>query len=213
MALLLAGLPVEVPGATVNRLCGSGLDAVATRRAPIAAGEADLVLAGGVETMTRAPFVDGEGRPSAFDRAATSTCYDTTLGWRFVNPAAGGAYGTDSMGETAENVAEQLRRLARRTRTRSRCESQQRAAAAQDGGPLRRARSCRSTCPQPQGRARTSSTRDEHPRRTPRWRRWRGCSRRSAQGGTVTAGNSSGLNDGAAALLLASEAARGAARR
>jgi 3-oxoadipyl-CoA thiolase len=200
MALLLAGLPDTVSGATVNRLCGSGADAVATAARAIRAGEADLVVAGGVESMSRAPFVIPK---AASPFARTAEIYDSTMGWRFVNPAFQAMYGTDGMGETAEIVAEE-RGVSRADQDAFALRSQQRAAkAAADGyfddeiTPV--------PVPRRKGEPQQVS-RDEHPRETDydKLARLRPAFR---DGGTVTAGNSSGVNDGAAALLLASERA------
>ena len=197
MALLLAGLPTSVPGATLNRLCGSGLDAVGTAARAIRAGEADLMLAGGVESMTRAPFVTGKAT-EAFARQAET--YDTTIGWRFVNGLMHAMHGTDSMPETAENVAEQYQ-VSRHDQDAFALRSQGKAAAAQASGFL-----AGEIAPVTvKGRkGDTVVDRDEHPRettlealgklRTP-----------FRSPGTVTAGNASGVNDGAAALLIASE--------
>jgi 3-oxoadipyl-CoA thiolase len=200
MALLLAGLPDTVSGATVNRLCGSGADAVATAARAIRAGEADLVVAGGVESMSRAPFVIPKAA-SPFARAAE--IYDSTMGWRFVNPAFHAVYGTHGMGETAEIVAEE-RGVSRADQDAFALRSQQRAAkAAADGyfdGEI-------TPVPVPRRKGEpVPVSRDEHPRETDgdTLARLRPAFR---DGGTVTAGNSSGVNDGAAALLLASERA------
>jgi 3-oxoadipyl-CoA thiolase len=200
MALLLAGLPDTVSGATVNRLCGSGADAVATAARAIRAGEADLVVAGGVESMSRAPFVIPK---AASPFARTAEIYDSTMGWRFVNPAFHAAYGTHGMGETAEIVAEE-RGVARADQDAFALRSQQRAAkAAADGyfdGEI-------TPVPVPRRKGEPEQvSRDEHPRETDyaKLARLRPAFR---DGGTVTAGNSSGVNDGAAALLLASERA------
>jgi acetyl-CoA C-acetyltransferase len=198
MAALLAGLPVEVPGATINRLCGSGLDAVGTAARAIRAGEAGLMIAGGVESMSRAPFVMPKAE-SAFSRS--NAVYDTTIGWRFVNKLMKAQYGVDSMPETAENVATDFgiereaqdrmalasqprpwRRSSRLLRARDRAGDD----AAEEGRPL----SCAGRAPardQPGGAGQAQG--------------------RGAPDGTVTAGNASGVNDGACALLLASEAA------
>jgi 3-oxoadipyl-CoA thiolase len=202
MAALLAGLPVEISGATVNRLCGSGLDALATAARLVRAGEADLVVAGGVESMSRAPFVLGKAdAPFARD----TRLYDTTIGWRFVNPRMHELFGTDAMGETAENVAEEWK-VARADQDAFALRSQLRARAAQKRGrlgqeivPVAVAR----------GKESVQVAEDEHPRDTtlealarlkPAFR----------AGGTVTAGNASGVNDGACALLVASERAAAA---
>ena len=198
MALLLAGLPDTVSGATINRLCGSGADAVAVAARSIRAGEADLVIAGGVESMSRAPFVLPKAT-APFARGAE--IYDTTMGWRFVNPAMQAAYGTDSMGETAEIVAAE-RGVSRADQDAFALRSQQRAAKAQaqeyfaeEITPV--------PVPQRNGDP-VYVSQDEHPRETDldKLARLRPAFR---DGGTVTAGNSSGVNDGAAALLLASE--------
>jgi 3-oxoadipyl-CoA thiolase len=198
MALLLAGLPETVSGATINRLCGSGADAVAVAARTIRAGEADLVIAGGVESMSRAPFVLPK---AAVPFARGAEIYDTTMGWRFVNPALQAAYGTDSMGETAEIVAAE-RGVSRADQDAFALRSQQRAAKAQEYfeeeiTPV--------PVPQRKGDP-VYVSQDEHPRATDldKLARLRPAFR---DGGTVTAGNSSGVNDGAAALLLASERA------
>ena len=200
MALLLAGLPDTVSGATVNRLCGSGADAVATAARAIRTGEADLVVAGGVESMSRAPFVIPK---AASPFARTAEIYDSTMGWRFVNPAFHAVYGTHGMGETAEIVAAE-RGVARADQDAFALRSQQRAAkAAADGyfdGEI-------TPVPVPQRKGEPELvSRDEHPRETDydKLARLRPAFR---DAGTVTAGNSSGVNDGAAALLLASERA------
>ena len=200
MAALLAGLPTTVPGATVNRLCGSGLDAVGLAARAIKTGEAELAIAGGVESMSRAPFVMPKAE-SAYSRAAT--VYDTTIGWRFVNKALEAQYGIDSMPETAENVAEAFQ-VTREDQDAFALRSQERAAAAQDSGRLAKEIV---PVPIPQRRGEPIPVeRDEHPRRT--------TLEKLAQlptpfrsGGSVTAGNASGVNDGAAALIVASEAA------
>jgi 3-oxoadipyl-CoA thiolase len=198
MALLLAGLPDTVSGATINRLCGSGADAVAVAARTIRAGEADLVIAGGVESMSRAPFVLPK---AAVPFARGAEIYDTTMGWRFVNPALQAAYGTDSMGETAEIVAAE-RGVSRADQDAFALRSQQRAAKApeyfeEEITPV--------PVPQRKGDP-VYVSQDEHPRETDldKLARLRPAFR---DGGTVTAGNSSGVNDGAAALLLASERA------
>ena len=200
MASLLAGLPVEVSGATINRLCGSGLDALGSAARAIKAGEAALMMAGGVESMSRAPFVSPKAE-SAFSRAAT--VYDTTIGWRFVNKLMKEKYGVDSMPETAENVALEFK-IEREAQDRFALASQLRAVAAQRAGHL-----AREITPvmiaQKKGDALVIDT-DEHPRETSleALAKLKGIVR---EGGTVTAGNASGVNDGACALLLASEAA------
>jgi 3-oxoadipyl-CoA thiolase len=200
MALLLAGLPETVSGTTVNRLCGSGADAVAIAARAVRAGEADLVIAGGVESMSRAPFVTAKAQ-SAYDRSVA--VHDTTLGWRFVNPEMERLYGTDSMGETAENVATE-RDVSRVDQDAFALRSQERAAKAVASGRLAED-IVPVTVPARRGDP-TVVEQDEHPRSTslealarlkPAFR----------AGGSVTAGNSAGINDGAAAVLVASEAA------
>jgi len=200
MAVLLGGLPEEIPGSTVNRLCGSGLDALATAARAVVAGAADLVVAGGVESMSRAPFVLPKAT-SAFSRAAEM--YDTTIGWRLVNPAMHAGWGTDSMPETAENVAAEFG-VDRDAQDRFAIRSQRRAAAAQARG-----RFAAEIVPVevPEGRRGTRLVDvDEHPRETS-LERLAALPTPFRDGGTVTAGNSSGVNDGAAALLVASDAA------
>ena len=198
MAALLAGLPVEVPGATINRLCGSGLDAVGTAARAIKGGEAGLVIAGGVESMSRAPFVMPK-MDAAFGRS--NAVYDTTIGWRFVNPLMKAQYGVDSMPETAENVAEE-HGISREAQDRIALASQQHALAAQQAGHLAR-EIVAVTLVTRKGDA-VVVTDDEHPRATSleALARLKPIVR---PGGTVTAGNASGVNDGACALLLASE--------
>ena len=199
MASLLAGLPMDVPGATINRLCGSGLDAVGSAARAIKAGEAGLVIAGGVESMSRAPFVMPKAQ-SAFSRA--NAVYDTTIGWRFVNPLMQAQYGVDSMPETAENVAQAFG-IERAAQDRMALASQCKALAAQQAGHL-----AREIVPvaiaQKKGEALVVDQ-DEHPRATSleALARLKGVVRPD---GTVTAGNASGVNDGACALLLADEA-------
>ncbi len=200
MALLLAGLPQEVPGATVNRLCGSSLNAVGAAARAIKSGEADLVLAGGVESMTRAPFVMNKA-DSAFARNAQ--IYDTTIGWRFVNPAMKAKYGTDSMPETAENVAEEFK-VARADQDQFALRSQSRWAAANAAGFFR-GEIVAVPIPQRKGDPKIFST-DEHPRPDTTPEALAKLKPIVKEGGTVTAGNASGVNDGACALLLASEA-------
>ncbi|GAA0492902.1 3-oxoadipyl-CoA thiolase [Pigmentiphaga sp. GD03639] len=199
MASLLAGLPLELPGSTVNRLCGSGLDAVGTAARAIKSGEAGLMLAGGVESMSRAPFVMGKAE-TAFSRNAQ--IYDTTIGWRFVNKLMKQMYGVDSMPETAENVATDYK-IEREAQDRMALASQAKAAAAQKSGFFD-AEITPVTIPQRKGDP-IVVTRDEHPRETSMEAlgRLKGVVRPD---GTVTAGNASGVNDGACALLLASEA-------
>lgn len=200
MATLLAGLPVEVPGATVNRLCGSGLNAVGIAAQAIRSGDAALMIAGGVEQMTRAPYVLGKAAGS-FDRA--QKIEDTTLGWRFVNPAMVQAYGVDSMPETAENVAAEWQ-VSREEQDAFALASQQKAAAAQANGRFA-AEIVAVAIPQKKGEP-LSFAADEHPRATSleALAKLKPVVRPD---GTVTAGNASGLNDGAAAMLVASEAA------
>jgi 3-oxoadipyl-CoA thiolase len=200
MALLLAGLPETVSGTTVNRLCGSGADAVAIAARAVRADEADLVVAGGVESMSRAPFAMAKAQ-SAYDRSVV--VHDTTLGWRFVNPEMERLYGTDSMGETAENVATE-RDVSRADQDAFALRSQERTAKAVASGRLAED-IVPVTVPARRGDP-TVVEQDEHPRSTslealaelkPAFR----------AGGSVTAGNSAGINDGAAAVLVASEAA------
>jgi 3-oxoadipyl-CoA thiolase len=200
MALLLAGLPQEVPGTTVNRLCGSSMDAVAIAARAIKAGEASLVLAGGVESMSRAPFVQGKAT-EAFSRAAKIE--DTTIGWRFVNPLMKSRYGIDSMPETAENVAQEFG-IARPDQDAFALRSQQRAAAAIAAGRMADEIVTVSVA-QKRGDPVIVTT-DEHPRATSleALTKLKGIVRAD---GTVTAGNASGVNDGACALIVASEAA------
>ena len=200
MSALLAGLPVEVPGATINRLCGSGLDAVGSAARAIRAGEAGLMIAGGVESMSRAPFVMPKAE-SAFSRS--NAVYDTTIGWRFVNRLMKAQYGVDSMPETAENVAEQFG-IEREAQDRMALRSQQNAVRAQQAGFFD-AEICPVTIAQKKGDP-VVVAKDEHPRDTSleSLARLKGVVRPE---GTVTAGNASGVNDGACALLLASEAA------
>ncbi|EOH6076723.1 3-oxoadipyl-CoA thiolase [Burkholderia cenocepacia] len=196
MSALLAGLPTVVPGTTLNRLCGSGMDAVGTAARAIKAGEARLMIAGGVESMTRAPFVMGKAA-SAFARQAD--IYDTTIGWRFVNPLMKQLYGVDSMPETAENVAVDYD-ISRADQDLFALRSQQKAARAQQDGTLAE-EIVAVTIPQKKGDAIVVS-RDEHPRETSleALAKLKGVVRPD---GSVTAGNASGVNDGACALLLA----------
>jgi len=199
MALLLAGLPETVPGVTVNRLCASGLEAVGYAARAILSGQADLVIAGGVESMSRAPFVMGKA-DSAFARSAE--IFDTTIGWRFVNPAMRAAYGVDSMPETAENVASDYA-ISRADQDAFALRSQQRAAAAIKAGFFEG----EITPVEIPGKAGpTIVDRDEHPRETTleALARLKPIVRPD---GTITAGNASGVNDGAAAIILASEEA------
>ena len=198
MAGLLAGFGEEVPGTTINRLCGSGMDAVAIAARQIKAGEADLIVAGGVESMSRAPFVIPKAG-SAFDRSAT--IYDTTMGWRFPNPLMSAAFGTDSMPETAENVADDFG-IDRCAQDRFALESQRRAAAAQRAGRFT-AEIIPVIVPRKDEDLRIQS--DEHPRATS-MDLLANLKPVVHPGGTVTAGNASGVNDGAAAIILASAA-------
>ena len=199
MAALLAGLPLEVPGGTINRLCGSGLDAVGTAARAIKSGEASLMIAGGVESMSRAPFVMPKAE-SAFSR--NNTVYDTTIGWRFVNKLMKDMYGVDSMPETAENVAVDYK-IEREAQDQMALRSQRNALAAIQAGHLAR-EICPVTIPQKKGDALVVSQ-DEHPRDTSLelLAKLKGVVRPE---GSVTAGNASGVNDGACALLLANEA-------
>ncbi|MHA7598732.1 3-oxoadipyl-CoA thiolase [Alicycliphilus sp. T452] len=200
MAALLAGLPIAVPGATINRLCGSGLDAVGTAARAIRAGEARLMIAGGVESMSRAPFVMPKAE-SAFSRS--NAVYDTTIGWRFVNRLMKQHYGVDSMPETAENVADDFQ-IEREAQDRMALASQQKAAAAIAAGHLAK-EIVPVHIPQKKGEP-VIVGQDEHPRATTleALAKLKGVVRPD---GTVTAGNASGVNDGACALLLANEEA------
>lgn len=199
MATLLAGMPVQLPGATINRLCGSGLDAIGSAARAIRSGDAQLMLAGGVESMSRAPFVMGKAE-TAFSRNAA--IYDTTIGWRFVNKLMKQQYGVDSMPETAENVADQYT-ISRADQDQFALVSQTRTAAAQKAGVFAE-EIVPVTIPQRKGDPRIVDT-DEHPRETSleALARLRPIVRPD---GTVTAGNASGVNDGACALILATEA-------
>ena len=199
MSALLAGLPVEVTGTTINRLCGSGMDAILTAARAIAAGEADLMIAGGVESMSRAPFVMPKA-DTAFSRNAE--IYDTTIGWRFINPAMQAAYGTDSMPQTGQNVADDYG-ISRQAQDAMAQASQAKAAAAQASGRLAQ-EITPVTIPQRGGDALVVD-RDEHPRATTI--EALGKLKSLFPNGSVTAGNASGVNDGAAALVIASEAA------
>ncbi len=200
MSSLLAGLPMEVPGATINRLCGSGMDAIGTAARAIRAGEATLMIAGGVESMSRAPFVMPKAE-SAFSRS--NAVYDTTIGWRFVNPLMKKLYGVDSMPETAENVATDFN-IGREAQDQMALRSQQNAVRAQQSGFFD-AEIVPVTIAQKKGDP-VIVSQDEHPRATTieSLAKLKGVVRPD---GTVTAGNASGVNDGACALLLASEAA------
>ena len=201
MVLLLAGLPETVPGTTMNRLCGSGMDAVITAARSIRSGEADLVLAGGVESMSRAPFVMPKAE-SAYSR--TTSIEDTTIGWRFVNPMMRQQYGIDSMPETAENVAEEFS-VSREDQDAFALRSQQKAGAAQENGRLAR-EIAPVEIPQRKGDPIVVDT-DEHPRPSTTLEGLAKLRAPFRDGGSVTAGNASGVNDGAAALIVASEAA------
>jgi len=213
MAGLLAGLPISVPGVTVNRLCGSGMQAVADAARLIATGEADLVIAGGVEQMTRAPLVMGKAS-DAFGRG--QTLYDTTLGWRFVNPKMEAMHGTLAMGETAERVAERCN-VSREAQDRFAWTSQQRAGKAIASGRIAKELVPIVTGVDKKTGAELRVTTDEHPRPEvtleqlaklrPAFTSSSSGRHSAAGGGTVTAGNASGLNDGSTAILLASEAA------
>ncbi|MFS2115650.1 acetyl-CoA C-acyltransferase, partial [Herbaspirillum frisingense] len=197
MSLLLAGLPQEVPGSTINRLCGSGMDALGTAARAIKSGETGLMIAGGVESMTRAPFVMGKA-DSAFSRQAA--IQDTTIGWRFVNALMKQKYGVDAMPETAENVAVDYK-ISREDQDQFAVRSQAKAAAAQANGNLAQ-EIVPVVIPQKKGDP-VTVTQDEHPRATSMeaLARLKGVVKPD---GTVTAGNASGVNDGACALLLAS---------
>jgi len=202
MAVLLAGLPVAVPATTLNRLCGSGLDAVGMAARAIRAGDAELVIAGGVESMTRAPFVQGKAT-EAFSR--TAEIFDTTIGWRFINPALKALYGVDSMPETAENVAQAFN-ISREDQDAFAWRSQQRTKAAQGVGFFAR-EIAPIELPGKKGMV-TLVNVDEHPRpdtTLEQLTKLKAPFRKD--GGSVTAGNASGINDGAAALILASDAA------
>ncbi|HEY3784954.1 MAG TPA: 3-oxoadipyl-CoA thiolase [Steroidobacteraceae bacterium] len=201
MAALLAGLPVEVPGATINRLCGSGLDAIATAARLIRTAEAELIVAGGVESMSRAPFVMPKA-DAAFSRHAE--IYDTTIGWRFINPLLKQTYGVDSMPETGENVAADYG-VSRQDQDKFAWRSQQRAAAAQARGFFE---SELVPVPIPQRKGSPLVVgRDEHPRPETTLEQLAKLPTPFRANGTVTAGNASGVNDGACALIIASESA------
>ncbi|MFB2605181.1 3-oxoadipyl-CoA thiolase [Rhizobium phaseoli] len=201
MSALLAGLPIAVPGTTINRLCGSGMDAVITAARAIRAGEAELMISGGVESMSRAPFVMPKAE-TAFSRAAE--IHDTTIGWRFINPVMKKQYGVDSMPETGENVAEDYH-ITRADQDTFAVRSQAKAAAAQANGRLAK-EITPVTIPQRKGDP-VIVDRDEHPRATTIEALAKLGTPFKKEGGTVTAGNASGVNDGAAALIVASEAA------
>jgi acetyl-CoA acyltransferase len=201
MAALLAGLPPSVPGATVNRLCGSGMEAIGSAARAIKAGEAGLMIAGGSESMSRAPFVLGKAE-TAFARQAE--LHDTTIGWRFVNPLMKAQHGVDSMPETAENVAQEFG-IARADQDAFALRSQQRAAAALAAGRLAE-EITPVAVPQRRGEPRLVD-RDEHPRPETTLEQLAALPTPFRRSGSVTAGNASGVNDGAAALIVASEAA------
>ena len=200
MALLLAGLPASVPGATVNRLCGSGLDAVSAAARGIRIGEYGVAIAGGVESMTRAPFVMGKGA-SPYDRGIKLE--DTTMGWRFINTTLKAAYGVDTMPETAENLAAEWG-ISRQDQDAFALRSQQRASAAQSSGRFDR-EIVAVNIPGKKG-AVTEVVRDEHPRGDTTLEALARLGTPFRVGGTITAGNASGINDGACALLLADQA-------
>ena len=206
MATLLAGLPFELPGATINRLCGSGLDAIGTAARAIKAGEASMMIAGGIESMSRAPYVMGKAE-SAFSRAAQM--YDTTIGWRFVNKLMKEKYGVDAMPETAENVAAEFN-ISREDQDKMALASQLKAVAAQKSGYFDAEITPVTIAPKKKGSAGSEGdaivvSKDEHPRETSleALAKLKGAVRPD---GSVTAGNASGVNDGACALLLADEA-------
>lgn len=199
MSSLLAGLPVSVPGTTVNRLCGSGMDAVGLAARSIKAGDCELMIAGGVESMSRAPFVMGKAE-SVFTRNPNGL-YDTTIGWRFINPLMKSQYGVDSMPETAENVAADFN-ISREDQDAFAFRSQQRTAAAQQNGKLGE-EIVPVTIPQRKGEPKIVDT-DEHPRADTTMEILAGLKAPFRAGGSVTAGNASGVNDGACALLIAS---------
>jgi 3-oxoadipyl-CoA thiolase len=201
MALLLAGLPVSVPGVTLNRLCASGMEAVGTAARAIRAGEMDLAIAGGVESMTRAPFVQGKAE-EAFSRKVET--YDTTIGWRFINPLMKAQYGVDSMPETGENVAEEFQ-VSRADQDQFALRSQQRAGEAEARGYFT-TEIVAVEAPGGKGGP-VVVDRDEHPRPDTSIEQLAKLKTPFRKDGTVTAGNASGVNDGAAALIVASEAA------
>ncbi|HZH50687.1 MAG TPA: 3-oxoadipyl-CoA thiolase [Microvirga sp.] len=201
MSLLLAGLPGSVPGTTINRLCGSGMDAVIAAARAIKAGEAELMIAGGVESMSRAPFVMPKA-DTAFSR--TAEIFDTTIGWRFINPLMKSQYGVDSMPETGENVAEEFQ-ISRADQDTFALRSQKKAAAAQANGRLAK-EIVPVTIPRRKGDP-VVVDKDEHPRGDTTIEGLAKLSTPFRKDGTVTAGNASGVNDGAAALIVASEEA------
>lgn len=201
MSLLLAGLPDSVPGTTVNRLCGSGMDAVIMAARAIKAGEAEIMIAGGVESMSRAPFVMPKAE-SAFSR--NNAVFDTTIGWRFINPVLKGQYGVDSMPETAENVAEDFA-ISREDQDAFALRSQQKAGVAMEGGRL--AKEITPVSIPQRKKDPIVVAQDEHPRPDTTVEALAGLRAPFRDGGSVTAGNASGVNDGAAALILANEEA------
>ncbi|MCP4184835.1 MAG: 3-oxoadipyl-CoA thiolase [Hyphomicrobiales bacterium] len=201
MATLLAGLPENIAGVTLNRLCGSGMEAVITAARAIKANEIDIAIAGGVESMSRAPFVSPKAT-SAFSRNVE--VYDTTIGWRFVNPLLESQYGIDSMPETAENVASEFN-ISREDQDAFAARSQAKAGAAMENGRLSK-EIIAVEIPQRSGDP-TIISRDEHPRPGTTFEKLSGLPTPFRKGGSVTAGNASGVNDGAAALIIASEAA------
>ena len=201
MAVLLAGLPIDVPGSTVNRLCGSGMDAITIAARAIKAGEAEVMIAGGVESMSRAPFVMPKAE-TAFSRNAE--IYDTTIGWRFVNKVLMKQYGIESMPETGENVAEEFS-VSRADQDAFAARSQDKAVAAQENGRLAK-EIVAVTIPQRKGDP-IVVDKDEHPRPGTTAEKLGKLPTPFREGGSVTAGNASGVNDGAAALIIASEAA------
>ncbi|WP_372598308.1 3-oxoadipyl-CoA thiolase [Amphritea sp.] len=202
MSALLAGMPTDVPGTTINRLCGSGMDAIGMAARAIKAGETELMIAGGCESMSRAPFVMGKAE-SAFSRTPNGL-YDTTIGWRFINPKMKTAYGVDSMPETAENVAEEFN-ISREDQDLFAFRSQQKTAAAMAKG-LFREEIVPVVIPQRKGDPLVVDT-DEHPRASTTLEDLSKLKAPFREGGSVTAGNASGVNDGACALLVASKAA------
>jgi 3-oxoadipyl-CoA thiolase len=204
MAALLAGLPVEVPGVTVNRLCGSGMQAIADAARLVVTGEAELVIAGGVEQMSRAPFV--MAKPTDAFQRGNQTIYDTTLGWRFVNPKMDKLHGTLAMGETAEKVAERCK-VSREAQDRFAWTSQQRAGKAIASGRIAEELTPIVTGVDKKTGAEQRLTADEHPRPETTLEQLAKLRPAFATNGSVTAGNASGLNDGACAVIVASEQA------
>jgi 3-oxoadipyl-CoA thiolase len=202
MSALLAGLPIDVPGTTVNRLCGSGIDAIGMAARAIKSGETQLMIAGGCESMSRAPFVMGKAE-SAFSRNPNGL-YDTTIGWRFINKKMKAEYGVDSMPETAENVAEDFN-ISREDQDLFAFRSQQKTAAAMDKGTFKE-EICPVVIPQRKGDPVVIDT-DEHPRASTTLEGLGKLKAPFREGGSVTAGNASGVNDGACALLIASKEA------